>query len=149
MVSILTTYKIICILKVYLQTKALFALFVLEVELVEECIDLLSNITMHDDANDIWIWEFNIEDLFSVKEDYALVSNFEIESDSPLFRVNWTNLISLKILLYTLRLLNNRLTTQINLIHRGVQNLTSHMCVEWCNLNKTSKNLFFRYPIMG
>jgi len=54
-IKILQTYKIISTLKAYLQTKALFSLFVLEVELVEDCIDLLSNIIMHDDADDHWI----------------------------------------------------------------------------------------------
>jgi hypothetical protein len=45
------------------------------------------SIIMHDDADDVWILEFNIEHLFSIKEVYVLVSNFEIVSGSPLFRV--------------------------------------------------------------
>jgi len=52
-------------------------LFVWEVELVEECIVLLYNISLHDNMEYTW-------NMYYVKEAYKLISNFEDLADSPL-----------------------------------------------------------------
>ena len=51
-------------------------LFIWEYELVEECKVLLFNISLLDDMEDTWIWEFNLDGVYSVKEVDVLISNF-------------------------------------------------------------------------
>lgn len=59
-------------------------LFVWEVKLVEECKILLPNISLQDNMKDAWIWDRNSDGMYSTKEAYDLISNFEDITDSHL-----------------------------------------------------------------
>lgn len=61
--------------------------------------------------------------IYIVKEAYVLILNFEVVANSPLYIINWNNLIPSKIsLLFEWRLQNDHLPTRNNLILKGVQN---------------------------
>jgi hypothetical protein len=88
---------------------------------VEECKVLLSNISLLDNMEDTWIWEFNLDDMYSVKEVDVLISNFDVVAGSPLYKVIWNSLVLLKILMFTWRLLRNCLPFKDNIYEREMQ----------------------------
>jgi len=51
---------------------------------VEECKILLPNISLQDNMKDAWIWDRNSDGMYSTKEAYDLISNFEDITDSHL-----------------------------------------------------------------
>lgn len=89
---------------------------------MEECKVLLSNISLLDNMDDTWIWEFNIDGMYLVKEIDVLISNFDVVAGSPLYKVIWNSLVLLKILMFTWRIsLRNRLPFRDNLYQREMQ----------------------------
>jgi len=46
---------------------------------------LFYNISLHDNMEDIWNWDLKLYGMYSVKEAYKLISNFEDLADSPLY----------------------------------------------------------------
>jgi hypothetical protein len=43
------------------------------------------------------VWELNPDDMYSIKEVYELIFNFEDIADFPLYKVVWNNLVSLRL----------------------------------------------------
>ena len=96
---------------------------------------------------EIWNWDINFDCIFSLKEAYDLISNFEEVDDSSLYKVTWNKLLSSKISLFAWRLFHNRLQTKDNLIQRRMQRLVSPSCVDECNISDTSKHALFDFSI--
>lgn len=62
-------------------------------ELEKKFVCFVGNISMQGNMEDMWIWDLNWDGMFSVKEVYVTISNFEAIANSPLYDVTWTNLI--------------------------------------------------------
>jgi hypothetical protein len=100
------------------------------------------------DAHDVWVWNQNPEEVFSVKSAHDLLVEL---GDSPLlsvwelkiFSTIWESPAPSKVIAFSWQLIYDRLPTKDNLFSRGVLLQASDTNCVWCGQNtESSKHLF-------
>lgn len=76
---------------------------------MDECRTLLPNITLQNNVEGVWIWDLNLDGLFSVKEACEIIFNFEEITNSSLHNITSNSQVPMKISLFAWRLLLDRL----------------------------------------
>ena len=118
-----------------------------EEELVVEIRNLLTNVILQDTQLDVWLWQPNIGDGYTVRGVYQMpmrqeMHNHDVVSDAP-----WHKSVPLKVSICAWRLFRNRWPTKDNLVRRGVISHDSQLCVTGCGQNKTIDHLIIHCPI--
>jgi hypothetical protein len=91
---------------------------------------------------DRWRWLSNSNTCYSVSGAYHLLTHIVLLTVAAYNDVIWNKIALLKVSLYAWRLLNNRLPTKDNLIHRGMTRLDLILCTDGCGVAETSNHLF-------
>jgi hypothetical protein len=120
------------------------SLFAWEEELSLKCCAILDNIPLQINVPDKWIWQLEPDSGYPVNGVYHLLTHGTV-ADTPVANqeVIWNKIAPLKVSLFTWRLLKNKLPSKDNLLHRGMNQLDSVLCVEDCGVAETSDHLFF------
>jgi hypothetical protein len=122
-------------------------LFHWEIERLNLLLGFLANVSLSSDQ-DVWGWNLNPEDGFSVKSAYDSIMEL---GDSPnlsvwelkIFSSIWDSPAPAKVVAFSWKLLYDRLSTKDNLHSRGVLQQDSDVSCVWCGLSmESSKHLF-------
>jgi len=112
---------------------------------------LLHNVILQVDKDDRWLWTLDSSKVFTVRSAYNFLT-FQPPIASPVAVVVsslWHKDVPLKVVLFAWRLFRDRLPTKDNLIHRGVIDQDSRLCVAGCGSVEPSHHLFLHCNILG
>jgi hypothetical protein len=122
-------------------------LFQWESESVNLLLGLLVDVSLTD-VHDVWIWNQNPEEVFSVKSAHDLLVEL---GDNPIlsawelkiFSIIWESPAPSKVIVFSWQLIHDRLPTKDNLSSRGVLHQDSDTNCVWCGqTTESSKHLF-------
>jgi len=91
------------------------------------------------DGVDDWLWRLDEDDAFSVKSMYSKLETLMVREDSlqdlqrRVLSQIWKNPPPLKVMVFTWKLLHNRIPTKINLAIRNSLPPDSSLECVWCN----------------
>jgi hypothetical protein len=103
-----------------------------EEELVGEMKILLSNVSFQDSRPDVWLWQTNVGDGYTVRGVYQMLMGQEMHVHDDFSDAVWHKSVPLMVSICVWRLLRNRWPTKDNLRHRGIISLDSQLCVTGC-----------------
>ena len=124
-------------------------LFAWEEEVVGELMLLLHNVILQVDKDDKWFWTLDSSNAFTVRRAYNFMT-FQHPIALPVVASSlWHKDVPLKVVLFAWRLFHDRLPTKDNLLHHGVIDHDSRMCVAGCGLTELSHHLFLHCHVFG
>lgn len=106
-------------------------LFTWEGELVGELSLLLPNVILQVEKDDRWHWNLESTHAFSVRSAYKFLSNHHHVAATVAKKSLCHKDISLKVVFFVWCLFRDRLPTKDNLLHHGVIDNDSQLCVWW------------------
>jgi len=112
-----------------------------EDDLVVEVRNLLSNVTLQEPDEDVWMWRPNTGDGYTVRGVYQMLMRQEMHNHDVVSEAPWHKSVSLKVSICAWRLFHNRWPTNDNLVRRGVINIDNQLCVSGCGQNETIDHL--------
>ncbi|GAU15866.1 hypothetical protein TSUD_40870 [Trifolium subterraneum] len=113
-----------------------------EEELLAECRNLLLNVVLQPNFSDKWIWRHDIDNGYSVRDAYALLTSTGYQGADATSNLIWHKQVPVKVSLLAWRLFRNRLPTKDNLATRNVIPHDSQLCVNGCGGLETAHHLF-------
>ncbi|PNX74066.1 heat shock protein [Trifolium pratense] len=113
-----------------------------EEELVGECHILLSKITLQDQVSGSWQWRPELEDGYTVRSAYQLLTFQDTVTLDDAAVLLWHPQVPLKVSIMAWRLLRDRLPTSANLVSRGIPLAADHRCAFGCAEVETTHPLF-------
>jgi hypothetical protein len=122
-------------------------LFHWEIERLNLLLGFLANVSLSSDQ-DVWGWNLNPEDGFSVKSAYDSIMELGDSLNLSVWELKifssiWDSPAPAKVVAFSWKLLYDRLSTKDNLHSRGVLQQDSDVSCVWCGLSmESSKHLF-------
>jgi len=113
-----------------------------EEALLEECRALLFDISLVPNVSDSWEWLPDTAEGYSVRGAYDLLTNGEDSQMGLPFELVWHPQVPLKVSVFALWLIQDRLPTKANLDIRGVIPANDIFCVSGCGHVETAEHLF-------
>lgn len=89
-------------------------------DLVVEIRYLLSNVTLQESTSNVWLWQTNSGDSFTVCGAYQMLMRQEIPTHTVTLEAPWHKNVPLKVSICVWRLFRNRWSTKDNLVRRGI-----------------------------
>ena len=120
-----------------------------EEELVGECRELLSNVTLQDNTTDAWHWLLDQTGGYSVRAVYDMLTSQDNTHLLQNLDLIWHKKVPLKVSILAWRLLRDRLPTKSNLANRGIISTEARLCVAGCGHAEDSTHLFLACPTFG
>jgi len=118
------------------------SLFAWEEEQVGELCLLLQNVTLQVDKEDIWIWNLEKSNAYTVRSAYNC-QTAQLPAVVPVdMKMLWQKNVPLKVVVFAWRLFRNRLPTRDNLLQRNVLNSDSCLCITRFGSPETINHLF-------
>lgn len=115
-----------------------------------ELISILQSMNLHVHREDIWLWKLEKSNVYSVRSVYNLLTTQYIDVTTAEAQVLWHKDVPMKVVIFTWRLLRDRLPTKNNLSHRGIlTNNDSCLCVGRCGSVETLNHLFLHCSVFG
>ncbi|XP_039688726.1 uncharacterized protein [Medicago truncatula] len=124
-------------------------LWVWEEELLAECRLLLVNVSLQPLSYDVWQWQPDPSQGYTVRGAYALLTNQKEQQDSLCEELVWHKQVPLKVSIFAWRLIRDRLPTKSNLAYRGILNSEACLCVSGCGLLEDARHLFLSCSFFG
>jgi len=124
-------------------------LFAWEEELVREFSNFLSNMQLQVDKEDMWSWQLDRDNAYSVCGVYLHLTGLQTQHACELSNLIWHRDVSLKVLVFVWRLLRNRLPTKDNLVSRSVITNVAQLCTSGCSEVESSNHFILNYNIFG
>ncbi|XP_039686992.1 uncharacterized protein [Medicago truncatula] len=125
------------------------ALWVWEEELLEECRLLLTNVSLQPLSYDVWQWQPDPVNRYSVRGVYDMLTNQEIPQDMLWDDLVWHNHVPIKVSIFAWRLLRDRFPTKSNLATRGILDFQACLCVSGCGMLEDARHLFLSCSYFG
>ncbi|GAU34179.1 hypothetical protein TSUD_162800 [Trifolium subterraneum] len=129
------------------------SLFLWEEERVSQLLSLLENVSLSLEE-DKWHWALDPDGCFSVKSAYdSLLENLDTSPnlspyEAKIFSNIWDSPAPLKVVVFSWRLLHDRVPTKENLIVRGVLPRESSGSCVWCgDIRESSAHLFLHCKV--
>lgn len=110
---------------------------------------MLNNIVLHDTVSDKWIWKHDPNYGYLVKGVYQSLTRGKQHKREPFTKIIWNKAVTLKVSLFSWKLLNKRIPTKDNLVHHVVINLDSLLCLGGCEKEETINQLFMECAFSG
>jgi len=120
-----------------------------EEESVRECVMLLHHVVLQDDIQDHWRWLIDPIHGYTVRGTYRLLTSSDDHLERSTVSNVWHKLVPSKVSLFAWRLLQNRIPTKANLVHRRVLQPNVNLCVGGCGFIETADHLFLRCNLFG
>ncbi|CAJ2661595.1 unnamed protein product [Trifolium pratense] len=120
-----------------------------EEELLGECQTLLLGVSLQAHLPDRWLWLFDPDHGYSVRDAYQLLTSQELVTLDACYDLVWHKQVPLKVSILAWRLLQDRLPTKINLASRGILSSTATSCVSGCGGVESVHHLFLSCEIFG
>jgi len=117
-------------------------LWVWEEELVEECMDLLLTLSLHESSVDRWVWLPDQVDGYTVRDVYDMLTSQEQPHLHQNMELIWHKQVPLKVSIIAWRLLRDRLPTKANLADRGILPMEARLCVSGCGHVEDVNHMF-------
>ncbi|GAU49358.1 hypothetical protein TSUD_191840 [Trifolium subterraneum] len=118
-------------------------------ELVRECQDLLHDFYVQAQSSDVWQWQPDTANGYSVRSAYQLLTSHEIAPLSEAEDLIWHKQVPLKVSILAWCLLQDRLPTKANLATRGIITPADHFCVFGCGDVESARHFFLSCSISG
>ena len=96
--------------------------------MVEDFMASISKVFLHQDKEDLWLWNAPPSYSFSIKSAYKMLTNHGTKSVQEVFAYLWNLKVMPSTQFYVLRALSYRIATKLNLYKIGVM-LTYTLCV--------------------
>jgi len=119
-------------------------LFAWEEELVREFSNFLSNMQLQVDKEDMWSWQLDRDNAYSVCGVYLHLTGLQTQHACELSNLIWHRDVSLKVLVFVWRLLRNRLPTKDNLVSRSVITNVAQLCTSGCSEVESSNHFILK-----
>ncbi|PNX76224.1 ribonuclease H [Trifolium pratense] len=122
-------------------------------ESVTALVALLDNVRLSLEE-DTWRWSLDPESCFTVKSAFESLVKELVEGPtlssfkSKVFKNIWGSPAQTKVIVFSRKLLHNRVPTKYNLLLRGILNNDSEGCCVWCGNRETANHLFLHCPTM-
>jgi len=107
-------------------------LFAWEEESVRECASLLNNVILQENVQDHWRWLLDPIHGYSVCGTYRYLTTIDVQTADGLLNEVWHKLVPSKVSLFSWHLLQDRIPTRSNLVHRHVLQPNDNLCVGGC-----------------
>ncbi|XP_045791439.1 uncharacterized protein LOC123886145 [Trifolium pratense] len=120
-----------------------------EEELLGECQTLLLGVSLQAHLPDRWLWLFDPDHGYSVRDAYQLLTSQELVTLDACYDLVWHKQVPLKVSILAWRLLQDRLPTKVNLASRGILSSTATSCVSGCGGVESVHHLFLSCEIFG
>ncbi|CAJ2669290.1 unnamed protein product [Trifolium pratense] len=120
-----------------------------EEEMLGECQAFLLTISLQDHVSDRWQWRVDMEDGYTVRGAYQLLTSQDAVSLDAASGLIWHRQVPLKVSICAWRLLRDRLPTKANLVHRGILSTEAHFCVSGCGEVESAQHLFLYCSSFG
>jgi len=125
------------------------ALWVWDEELLEECRLVLSNVSLQPLSYDVWQWQPDSNDGYSVRGVYDMLTTKEMLLGGQCDYLVWHKQVPLKVSIFAWRLLRDRLPTKSNLVSRGILDVEASLCVSGCGNVEDARHLFLECSCFG
>ncbi|GAU31743.1 hypothetical protein TSUD_146300 [Trifolium subterraneum] len=120
-----------------------------EEEMLGECHTLLLNFPLQAQSSDRWQWRPDPDIGYTVRGAYEIltsqVSVTTYDAEKPI----WHSQVSLKVSIFTWRLLRDRLPTKANLVTRNILSHVAGLCVSGCGAVESAHHLFVSCSSFG
>jgi len=120
-----------------------------EAESVRECVGLLNNFVLEDNIQDHWRWLLDPVHGYTVKGTYRFLTIIDDRVADIAGIDVWHNLVPSKVSLFAWLLLQDRIPTKANLVHRHVIRPPDNLCVGGCGFTETMDHLFIACDFFG
>ena len=120
-----------------------------EEELLEECRLLLSNVYLQPLSFDVWQWQPDPNEGYSVRGVYAMLTNQKMPHVRQCDELVWHKQVLLKVSIFAWRLLRDRLPTKSNLVNHGILDVEASLCVLGCGCVEDARHLFLECSCFG
>jgi hypothetical protein len=120
-----------------------------EEEMLEECQSLLINLSLQAQSSDRWQWQPDPDKSYIVRGAYQLLISHVSASLDDAENLIWHPQVLLKVSIFALCLLRDRLPTKANLVTRGILSPVAHFCVSGCGAVESAQHLFISCSIFG
>ena len=119
-----------------------------EEDLLVEIRNFLSNVTLQDSVDDVWMWSPNPGDGYTVRGVYQMLMRQEMHDHDVVSEAPWHKSVPLKVSICEWRLFRNRWQTKDNLV-RGIISFDNQLCISGCGQNETIDHLLIHCPVFG
>ncbi|CAJ2667177.1 unnamed protein product [Trifolium pratense] len=120
-----------------------------EEELLGECQAYLLTISLQDHVSDRWQWRVDLDDGYTVRGAYQLLTTQDIVTLDAASGLIWHRQVPLKVSICAWRLLRDRLPTKANLVIRGILSTETHLCAFGCGEVESAQHLFLSCSSFG
>ncbi|XP_024626839.1 uncharacterized protein [Medicago truncatula] len=120
-----------------------------EEDLLVECRLLLANVSLQPLSYDVWQWQPDPGQGYTIRGAYALLTSQEEQQDSLCEDLVWHKQVPLKVSIFAWRLIRDRLPTKSNLASRGILSSEACLCVSGCGLLEDARHLFLSCRFFG
>ncbi|GAU41107.1 hypothetical protein TSUD_139760 [Trifolium subterraneum] len=124
-------------------------LWVWEEEMLGECQSLFTNISLQAQSPDMWQWQPDPDEGYTVRGTYQLLSSHGSATTDEAEKLIWHPQVPLKVSIFAWRLLRDRLPKKINLVTQGILSPAAHFCVSGCGAAKSAHHLFISCSTFG
>ncbi|CAJ2627870.1 unnamed protein product [Trifolium pratense] len=120
-----------------------------EEEMLGECQAFLLTISLQDHVSDRWQWRADLDDGYTVRSAYQLLTTQEAVTLDAASGLIWHRQVPLKVSICAWRLLRDRLPTKANLVTRGILSTEAHLCTYGCGEVESAQHLFLSCSFYG
>ncbi|PNY08383.1 heat shock protein [Trifolium pratense] len=120
-----------------------------EEEMLGECQSLLANISLQAQSSDRWQWQPDPDTGYSVRGAYQLLTTLDLVTVDDAEHLIWHPQVPLKVSIFALRLLRDRLPTKSNLVSRGILSSAAQLCISGCGMAESAHHLFISCSFFG
>ncbi|CAJ2644534.1 unnamed protein product [Trifolium pratense] len=120
-----------------------------EEEMLGECQAFLLTISLQDHVSDRWQWRADLEDGYTVRSAYQLLTTQDAVTLDAASGLIWHRQVPLKVSICAWRLLRDRLPTKANLVTRGILSTEAHLCTSGCGEVESAQHLFLSCSFFG
>jgi len=110
---------------------------------------LLHHVVLQDDIQDHWRWLIDPIHGYTVRGTYRFLTSSDDYMERSTVSNVWHKLVPSKVSLFAWRLLQNRIPTKSNLVHRRVLQPNVNLCVGGYGFIETADHLFLRCDLFG
>jgi hypothetical protein len=117
-----------------------------EEESLQECRQLLADVSLQPLSYDVWQWLQDPSEGYTVRAVYAMLTDQGAPLEGDLI---WHKQVPLKVSILAWRLIRDRLPTKSNLAMRGVLQVEACQCVAGCGSMEDARHLFLLCHFFG
>lgn len=120
-----------------------------EEELLEECRNLLLDVSLFPSVSDRWVWLPDPSGAYTVHGAYNLLTSQDLSAPEPTVDLLWHPQVPIKVSIFAWRLIRNRLPTKSNLVEKGILAHDLSFCAAGCGVPESAQHLFLLCNTFG